>query len=65
MGSLLVCVNLGPEEVSSGDGWMDGVATCQKAEKGWRISIPVEGKVRPHDKIFKLVKVQEMKEIES
>jgi putative protease len=37
----------------------------QKAEKGWRISIPVEGKVRPHDKIFKLVKVQEMKEIES
>lgn len=36
----------------------------QKAEKGWRISIPVTGKVRPHDKIFKLVKVKEMKEIE-
>lgn len=26
-----------------------------KAEKGWRVSIPVEGKVRPNDKLFKLV----------
>jgi putative protease len=37
----------------------------QKAEKGWKISIPVKDKVRPHDKIFKLVKVQEIKEIKS
>lgn len=28
----------------------------EKAEKGWRISIPVPGKVRPNDKIYKLVK---------
>ncbi len=28
----------------------------KKAEKGWRISIPVPGKVRPNDKIYKLVK---------
>lgn len=28
----------------------------EKTEKGWRISIPVPGKVRPNDKIYKLVK---------
>lgn len=27
-----------------------------KAEKGWRISIPVPDKVRPNDKVYKLVK---------
>lgn len=27
-----------------------------QAEKGWRVSIPVPGKVRPNDKLFKLVK---------
>ncbi|SFF83887.1 peptidase U32 family protein [Prevotella sp. KH2C16] len=26
------------------------------AEQGWRVSIPVSGKVRPNDKLFKLVK---------
>ena len=26
------------------------------AEQGWRVSIPVPGKVRPNDKLFKLVK---------
>ncbi len=34
-----------------------------RAEKGWRISIPVPGKVRPSDKIFKLEKVNEIQEI--
>jgi putative protease len=35
-----------------------------KAEQGWRVSIPVSGKVRPHDKLFKLINVNEIKEIE-
>lgn len=35
-----------------------------KAEQGWRVSIPVNGKVRPHDKLFKLIEVTETKEIE-
>ena len=26
-----------------------------KAEQGWRVSIPVPDKVRPNDKLFKLV----------
>lgn len=30
--------------------------TVSQAEKGWRVSIPVPGKVRPNDKLFKLVK---------
>lgn len=29
-----------------------------KAEKGWRVSIPVKGKVRPNDKLFKIVKTE-------
>ena len=29
----------------------------QKAEKGWRVSIPVSAKVRPNDKLFKLITV--------
>ena len=29
-----------------------------KAEKGWRVSIPVPGKVRPNDKLFKLTSVE-------
>ena len=29
------------------------------AEQGWRVSIPVPGKVRPNDKLFKLMKSQE------
>ncbi len=29
-----------------------------KAEKGWRVSIPVPGKVRPSDKLFKIVKTE-------
>lgn len=29
----------------------------EKAEKGWRISLPVPGKVRPNDKLFKLIHV--------
>lgn len=28
----------------------------EQAEQGWRVSIPVSGKVRPNDKLFKLVK---------
>lgn len=28
-----------------------------KAEKGWRVSIPVSAKVRPNDKLFKLITV--------
>ncbi|MFC2766468.1 MAG: peptidase U32 family protein [Prevotella sp.] len=28
----------------------------EQAQQGWRISIPVSGKVRPNDKLFKLVK---------
>ena len=32
-----------------------------KAEKGWRISIPVKGKVRPNDKLFKIVKTENEK----
>ncbi len=31
------------------------------AEQGWRVSIPVTGKVRPNDKFFKLVPEQNMK----
>uniref|UniRef100_UPI004024F109 peptidase U32 family protein n=1 Tax=Prevotella sp. TaxID=59823 RepID=UPI004024F109 len=33
------------------------------AQQGWRVSIPVSGKVRPNDKLFKLVTVNEIKEI--
>ena len=33
------------------------------AQQGWRVSIPVTGKVRPNDKLFKLVTVNEIKEI--
>ncbi len=33
------------------------------AQQGWRVSIPVTGKVRPNDKLFKLVTVTEIKEI--
>ena len=29
----------------------------QKAEQGWRVSLPVPGKVRPNDKLFKLIHV--------
>ena len=32
-----------------------------KAEKGWRVSVPVPGKVRPNDKLFKLVKTEKKK----
>ena len=28
----------------------------EQAQQGWRVSIPVSGKVRPNDKLFKLVK---------
>lgn len=31
------------------------------AEQGWRVSIPVPDKVRPNDKLFKLVKVEKNK----
>lgn len=37
--------------------------SVDRAEKGWRISIPVPGKVRPSDKIFKLETVNEIQEI--
>lgn len=30
--------------------------SVEKAEQGWRVSIPVAGKVRPNDKLFKLIK---------
>ena len=33
------------------------------AQQGWRVSIPVSGKVRPNDKLFKLVTVNVIKEI--
>ena len=33
------------------------------AQQGWRVSIPVSGKVRPNDKLLKLVTVNEIKEI--
>ena len=33
------------------------------AQQGWRVSIPVSGKVRPNDKLFKLVTVNEIEEI--
>ena len=33
------------------------------AQQGWRVSIPVSGKVRPSDKLFKLVPSNEIKEI--
>ena len=32
-----------------------------KAEKGWRVSVLVPGKVRPNDKLFKLVKTEKKK----
>ncbi len=35
----------------------------EKAEQGTRVSIPVLGKVRPSDKLYKLVTVNEIKEI--
>lgn len=28
----------------------------QKAEKGWRVSVPVPDKVRPNDKVYKMIK---------
>ena len=28
----------------------------EKAEKGWRVSVPVPDKVRPNDKVYKLIK---------
>ena len=31
----------------------------EKAEKGWRVSIPVTGKVRPNDKLFKLESIKQ------
>jgi len=34
----------------------------EKAEQGTRVSIPVTGKVRPNDKLFKLVRLEENKE---
>ena len=30
----------------------------ERAEKGWRVSIPVTGKVRPNDKLFKLESIK-------
>ena len=33
------------------------------ARQGWRVSIPVPGKVRPNDKLFKLITVNEIQEI--
>ncbi|MBQ3623833.1 MAG: U32 family peptidase [Prevotella sp.] len=30
----------------------------ERAEKGWRVSIPVTGKVRPNDKLFKLENIK-------
>ncbi len=33
-----------------------------KAEKGWRVSLPVPEKVRPNDKLFILVKSGEIKQ---
>ena len=33
------------------------------AKQGWRVSIPVPGKVRPNDKLYKLITVNEIKEI--
>jgi putative protease len=35
----------------------------KQAQQGQHVSIPVEGKVRPNDKIYKLVTVNEIKEI--
>ncbi|HEY9542319.1 peptidase U32 family protein [Prevotella sp.] len=32
-----------------------------KAEKGWRVSVPVPDKVRPNDKLFKIIKVEPKK----
>lgn len=37
--------------------------TVEVGKQGWRVSIPVPGKVRPNDKLFKLVTVNEIKEI--
>ena len=31
----------------------------ETARQGWRVSIPVTGKVRPNDKLFKLIKTEE------
>ena len=39
------------------------LSPVEKAEQGWRVSIPVSGKVRPSDKIFKLVKANDIKEL--
>lgn len=40
--------------------WVDEIRyelePVEKAEKGWRVSIPVPRKVRPNDKIYKLIK---------
>ena len=40
---------------------MTGVQTC--ALPIWRVSIPVPDKVRPNDKLYKLITVNEIKEI--
>ena len=35
----------------------------ETAQQGWRVSIPVPDKVRPNDKLYKLITVNEIKEI--
>ncbi len=35
----------------------------EPAQQGWRVSIPVPEKVRPNDKLYKLITVNEIKEI--
>ena len=35
----------------------------ETAQQGWRVSIPVPDKVRPNDKLYKLIIVNEIKEI--
>ena len=35
----------------------------ETAQQGWRVSVPVPGKVRPNDKLYKLITVNEIKEI--
>ena len=35
----------------------------ETAKQGWRVSIPVPDKVRPNDKLYKLITVNEIKEI--
>src|SRR3712207_2436017 len=38
-----------------------GLQPVDKAEKGWRVSVPVPDKVRPNDKLFKIIKVEPKK----